>query len=244
MKQAIKPIFFTLISLTSISAIAGQPDALAVTSSFYLAAGLGVGGMNTQNQDLEKMPASPMWGDSYHRRHESPWGLAWQVNGGYLFKINDRLLLGPELGYTGYHSNSYEAYDSFPSSTGVSDYKLKYSGYNLSLLAVAKYYFHRFNLLGKAGIAYVNQTATASNDYVSAAGLSKSKLTKGAVKPEIAIGLGYDFTPQLGFALTYYHIFGNTPSFKINNGATPGDNGVNKIASVNVALLTIIYKFV
>jgi hypothetical protein len=78
--------------------------ALAVTSQPYVAVQLGYGNMQTGNYQ------APEGNDSIGAISiaQTNGGFAYRVAGGYLFDINDKFKIGPEMGYLGYTKNEYK----------------------------------------------------------------------------------------------------------------------------------------
>lgn len=109
-----------------------------------------------------------------------------------------------------------------------------YKGYNFDILGVIKYTFDSgFSLFGKAGGAYVHQNATSSLD-ISVDGISVSTSTSASgsrVAPEVALGVGYQLTSNLGLNLTADTVFAGTPSAS------------NPVATTNSLLLGLAYRF-
>lgn len=64
------------------------------------------------------------------------------------------------------------------------------------------------------------------------------------VLPEIAAGIGFDWTNQFSTNITYSHIFGNKPSQIENANILPGTkNDLDSVASVDMVLLNAEYHF-
>ena len=125
-------------------------------------------------------------------------GFSYGVSGGYLFMVNNRLAIGPEVGYLGYPKSAY--------STSEYGEVVKYTGYTLDLLVVGKLQLpHQFYALGKLGAAYVKQTFTMTP------GLGYQYQKKQAkYLPEASIGIGYTINPHLNVDIAYRYIFGET----------------------------------
>ncbi len=174
---------------------------------FYIGAGAGIGGMDTKKADVS--------GVSTKLRS----GVAYRASLGYLMGEGN-LNYGAELGYTGYPDNTYSGY-------GV---KVDVSGRTVDLLGVGKYNFSEtdtgFFLVGKAGAAVVSQKTT-----VKGFGPTYSK-SKTAVKPELAVGAGYNVNKNVALDVTLAHVFGT-------NSAT----SASEIASVNTLMAGVSYNF-
>jgi outer membrane immunogenic protein len=107
------------------------------------------------------------------------------------------------------------------------------NGYNLDLLGVLKYTFDcGFNVFGKAGAAYVYQrwdrTITLNGARIDSLSTSKNS---GVVSPELAMGIGYQFTPHWGMTFTTDVITDSPKSQRIGPRA------------ITSALLGISYSF-
>ncbi|WIH24962.1 outer membrane protein [Photobacterium damselae] len=171
----------------------------------YIGVNIGSGGMDTP--ELEGNQTS-----SYELR-----GLAGGIDAGYLWQTQ-QVEYGVELGFDTYAKNKYRIGDAF---------RMDYKGYNLDLLGVAKYNFSsQWNVFGKAGLAYVNQKLTV-DDFGSK--------NKNEIKPKVALGFGYDFTPELGMNAEYSHVFAADANSLKSDGT--------KVASVNMLTLGVQYRF-
>ncbi|HIF9218023.1 TPA: outer membrane protein [Photobacterium damselae] len=173
----------------------------------YIGVNIGSGGMDTP--DLEVNQTS-----SYELR-----GLAGGIDAGYLWQTQ-QVEYGVELGFDTYAKNKYRIGDFF---------HMDYKGYNLDLLGVAKYNFSsQWNVFGKAGLAYVNQKLTVD-------GLGLIGKNKNEIKPKVALGFGYDFTPELGMNAEYSHVFAGDANSLKSDGT--------KVASVDMLTLGVQYRF-
>lgn len=109
---------------------------------------------------------------------------------------------------------------SYPDSTTSYNYGLggiqsidgKTDGYNIDLLGVLKYTFDSgFNVFAKAGVAYVNQKATA--DYkIAGVKVSSVSRTDDKYAPEVALGAGYQFNQNWEVNLTANTVFAGESS--------------------------------
>jgi hypothetical protein len=148
-------------------------------------------------------------------------GVSYRASLGYLMGVSN-FNYGAELGYTGYPDNTY--------SNGYN--KLTYSGHTIDLLGVGKYNFSNtetgFFAVGKAGAAYVSQKTKANN----------FNKTQTAIKPELAVGLGYNMSRKVALDVTMSRIFAGQ--------ANPTGNSVNsatQVSSVNTLMAGITYNF-
>lgn len=137
------------------------------------------------------------------------YGPAGRIAAGYLFG-DQNFNAGVELGVTGYTNldGTYdismydEEYDYFYRAQN----NFSISGHNFDLLAVGKYTFNNhFLVLGKIGLSYVNldvsDDVTVSDSYGDEAtghGDASSSDWRGT----LALGVGYQFTPQVAATLT------------------------------------------
>lgn len=195
-----------------------------ITGGAYIGGSIGIGGMNTPKLNAADHNLTST--SSKLRK-----GVAYRADLGYLFAVAPQLLLGGEFGYTGYPNNKY-------TGNNVNGYteNLKYKGHMFDLLGVAKYYFGcNFNVFGKAGAAYVYQKATITVSH-RARTVPVFSESKNKILPELAAGIGYDFTPAIGANITYSHVFGSKPSFQ-------DLSTFNNVASVNTVLAGLTYKF-
>ncbi len=171
----------------------------------------GVGGMDTKDISTHDSGFT-----SIHLRD----GLAYRVSGGYLFGQSN-LTYGLEMGYASYADNTYKTYSYLAD---------RYTGSNVDLLAVAKYHFNPaatgFYVQGKAGAAYVMQ-----ENKVNVAGYYSYTDTEKQLKPELAVGAGYDINQHIGVDVSYSHIFADNNTLSTS------------IASVNTLMAGVSYHF-
>jgi hypothetical protein len=180
----------------------------------YVNAGAGIGGMDTKQVNA--------FGGGYKLRN----GVAYRASLGYLMGEGN-INYGAELGYTGYPTNKYSG-----STTAT------YSGHTVDLLGVGKYNFsdtdNGFFVVGKAGLARVYQRTKAS-----AVGFANSySKNKTAMKPELAVGAGYNVNKNVALDVTFSHIFGAQANPDGNTEAS-----VNKVSAVNTLMAGITYNF-
>ena len=185
-------------------------------TGFYAGVGAGIGGMDTKKYSS----GGPFTSQKLRS------GVSYRGALGYLMGEGN-FNYGLELGYTGYPKNTYGYY-------GVNG---TYTGYTVDLLGVGKYNFSDsdsgFFVVGKAGAALVSQKFDIAD-----AGATYYKKTKTAVRPELAVGAGYNVNKNVAFDLTLSHVFGNQadPDAGSVSGAT-------QISSVNTLLAGITYSF-
>ena len=188
-------------------------------TGFYAGVGAGIGGMNTNDFSSDDNPYSNTSLRS---------GVTGRLALGYLTGEGN-FNYGFELGATGYPKNTYK----------LSAFSLTetYTGYMVDLLGVAKYSFsdsdRGFFVVGKAGAAYVHQKFKGSITNVI-----EITSTKSAIKPELAVGAGYNFNKNVAVDMTFSHVFAG----QANPDATTW-GGLTKVSSVNTLLVGLNYSF-
>ena len=219
----------------------------------YVGVNLGLGGMQTQElSDEDNVPSSSFQRIEAHHKESivykdgiynktsstevkktqvvqtqidtSIGGGVLNVYGGYLFAVNSRFAIGPELGYVTYSNNTY---------TFGNIEKFTYSGYTLDLLANATYAIdQRAYIFGKIGVAYVTQNLSLNR----AVGESTSQ-TRQVVLPEARLGIGMRFSTHFAAEVSLLGIAGeDKPNVLDANTQT-------KIAPVGAVMLGIQYRF-
>lgn len=150
-------------------------------------------------------------------------GVALGVDGGYLFNINQKFKVGPEVGYKSYGDNTYK----------LSTISYTYCGHYFDILANAHYYFNaNWHLIGKIGAAVVKQVET--DDLGSSKGIKENI----ALLPEVVLGVGYNFNAQMGINISYNAVIGSSIPAESVGGLSN-----RKVASVNTAMLGFTYSF-
>lgn len=189
--------------------LAGLVAEANATPGAYMNGSLGIGGMDTDKTSI------------YNSNLRS--GIAYRAGLGYLWG-EDQYHYGLELGYTGYPSNQYTS----------SLVNIKYTGYYVDLLGVGKYNFtssdEGFFVLGKAGLAFVSQRTHAT-------GIPYNK-TQTALKPEVALGAGYNVNKNVAVDMTFAHVFGGQA-----NPAATTDSAATRVSAVNTLMAGITYSF-
>ena len=190
----------------------------------------GVGGIYTKHYTSNSAPYS----DVSLRN-----GVAYRFSAGYLL-TNNMLQYGTELGYAAYPKNTYTF--SFPSlpANGTQEYK----GSNVDLLAVLKINLsemvkHDVYLLGKAGAAYVSQpfhgrSIAFDTEFV----LSK---TVRQFEPEVAAGIGYQFSKKINANVSYHHVFAGKAN--PNADSVVDQNSLTQLSAINLLMIGIAYHF-
>lgn len=182
----------------------------------------GVGGMDTTDYSDGSGPYNEVSIRS---------GAAYRLAGGYLWG-QDQLNYGVEAGYSSYPDNEY--------TVNVYGYSLTetYKGHYIDLLGVAKYNFSSNSesglyVIGKVGAALVSQKFEVSDNY----GYASYTDDKQEVKPEAALGIGYDFNKNVSLDLTFNHVFADQAD---PNGS---ESDATQIASVSTLLVGLTYHF-
>lgn len=132
--------------------------------------------------------------------------------GGYLFGLNQHLLLGPVVAYTWYGNDAtYKVSDNSGSA------KVVLSGQSVSALAKVEYLFtSNWNINATAGAAYMMQKAKGS---VTGAWTltGPSSYTENKINPQVGAGFGYLFNNGVGVGADVNYIFGATGNSTSNN---------------------------
>ncbi|MGD9109044.1 MAG: outer membrane beta-barrel protein [Gammaproteobacteria bacterium] len=228
------------VGVSSAAVSAAPSKNVGTLPGFYVGVGAGYGGMYTKlNSDDIRT------GTTYGGHSEKTRGFAARGSLGYLWALPQiqNFQLGAELGYNYYPKNKH--------SIGKAPvYSWNYKGWNADLLAVGKYNFSDtgFNIIGKAGAAYIRQRTTIVDTSPIGVEVSPAadSYTKKAVKPEAAIGVGYDINQNFGINLVYSHIFGSrpkNPTTVIAGSSLANAKDYTKIASVDTILLNATYHF-
>ena len=147
-------------------------------------------------------------------------GLTYRLYGAYLFAFGSNWLVGPEVGYLGYPKNTYD----------FGWYKANYQGYTIDALLNATYQtMVNWYFTGKLGIGMVNQTLNVDGG---------DSTNKSKILPELGVGLGYQFTPQLALDFSFSELFGG----KADPVATNADDRT-EVSSVGNLALGLSYWF-
>lgn len=198
-------------SLLTMLVMSGMAVAAQAAPGAYMNGNIGIGGMDTEKTSS----------DTYGYQLRS--GVSYRAALGYLMG-EGQLNYGAELGYTGYPKNKYNSW--------LAD--VTYSGYYADVLGVGKYNLSTtdsgFFVLGKAGLAYVSQKTRTTGIY--------SNTTKHAVKPELALGAGYNFNKKVAVDLTFAHVFGGQA-----NPASTSTSAATRVSAVNTLMAGITYSF-
>lgn len=129
--------------------------------------------------------------------NDNPSGVTGRVALGYL-DGNAPLNYGLEAGLQSYHATWSD-----------SAANLTYNGYNIDLLGVLRYSFNSgINVFGKGGIAYVHQKQEIKYKAFNLEGTQSGN----KFAPELALGVGYQFTPQVEVSLSTNTVFAGSPS--------------------------------
>ena len=196
----------------------------------YLQVQGGIGGMFTKNYSTNDNP---------YNKVSLKNGLAYRLSAGALIDKN-LIHYGLEFGYAGYPQNNYTF--SFPSLLASGEQK--YTGHYVDLLGVVKYdltdlLIWNFYLTGKAGVAYVTQKYSGHAQALGT--LFELSNTVYGYEPDLALGVGYNFTKNLSLDVNYQHIFGNHADPDADPAAEQND--LTQISAVNTLLIGISYHF-
>lgn len=222
MKKTVLAAASLFVISAGASTLAFAEETSGVVAGPYIGISGGIGGMDTPKLSDYAKSASGNYSESLRS------GVAGRAYAGYLF--GDSLKYGLEVGGAFYPNNKY--------SLGIvgSSMKWTYSGYNVDVLGVLRQSFSNFNIFAKAGLAYTWQKLESQS--VFPAGQTTS-ISTSKVLPEVAVGFGYDFTPNFGANLAYSHIFGNKP----DSLPSVNSSNLNRVASVNMLTLGLNYHF-
>lgn len=164
--------------------------------------------------------------------HVSPYQLTYKkyfgyrASIGYLFPIQTKFSIGPEISYGYYGLISYK---------NPSNLVVYYESTGWSILANLKHATTNYiNLFLKAGITDVFQHYDISGPGVTRGGFYQQKLS-----PTIIVASSYNMTQHAALSLSYTHIFGNSSPLTSSSQLTFTD--INQIASVNTVMLGVIY---
>jgi len=205
----------------------------------YFGAQFGVGGMNLP--DFPSSAKSAVEQNNGHYSKDISWGFVGRLFGGYLWNTN-KFHYGLELGGMMYPSNKYNL--EIKTSEGLVSndvtINIRYNGYFIDLLGVAKYYFTpAWNIFIKEGIAYAYQKVSVhvvdDNTITGIISAYETKRKREAF-PEIALGMGYHVIPSAELNLTYNHVFGNDLSLDSASSRA-------KVASVDGVMLGVTWYF-
>ncbi|WP_108651570.1 outer membrane protein [Dongshaea marina] len=214
--------------MKKIAVVAALAGAMACGSAMaqvspYVGLNFGVGGMQ-----MDDILSSNIANSS-----SDVGGAAGGVNVGFLAG-HTPFQYGAEMGYYTYADNTYHYSSPFGSLHVLNG---KYQGHYIDLLGVGKYSFSNgWNIFGKAGAAYVTQELTLSSDTVS----GEYDKTEHKLLPKLAIGVGYDFTPNWSASVEMSQVFGDKPA---QFGSAGSEDDYNKVASVGMLTMGVAYHF-
>ncbi len=219
---------------TASLALAGGPDqpinTPAPKGGMYAGIGLGVGSLDMPSDISSDAIVS-------NQDQKNNMGLAGRLDVGYLMDVRSNMLVGAELGYNYLPQTKYTV--TYDDANGTVNNEYKYTQYSVDALGVAKYLMQNgFDIFGKAGVAYVKQTAklTSGNSAVS-----KDHL--GKILPEVALGAGYAVNSNVEATFTYAHVFGDDIDQVSDVTAATASNINGQVVSSNTFLFGVDYKF-
>lgn len=240
--------------------------ALASLGGPYISLQGGWGGIITNKDDIKfniddkfKYGASDEYNKNMHASHDIG-GMAGRIALGYLAPTTaPEFVYGAELGYGIYTANKY-SYSWHREGKDLDtdiNANFKYKAYSVDLLAVLQYNFATdWHLTGKLGAAYVDQKLVGNIYGYLDGSKNDTKIIKidesnHKLRPEIALGVGYNFTTNFSAGIAANYIFGSKPStpiigqkgydgssFKINNLSD-----AKKGAPISTITLDLTYRF-
>ncbi|MDO8954466.1 MAG: outer membrane beta-barrel protein [Gammaproteobacteria bacterium] len=219
------------IIAASLLLIGMSAHAITAPTGFYA----GVNG----GQGFMMAPAVPLtnnWiGDvENYTTTESVWG----VNTGYQWAMNPNATYGVELQYTQNGNASY----SGSGATGDTG-SLTYNSSSVNILGTLSYFWtNGINIFGKAGAAYVMQSADVTGPvYINFVQQSSSTNTVSQVLPMMEFGVGFMPTQHINVYLETNMIYG---TMRPSTWGFLGNNGYNSNVYTTTAVkLGINYLF-
>lgn len=194
-----------VILLASLSSIAITTDTRAMTEGPYF--GLAVGRGNIFSAKTSPFQSNVM--------QSNDGGVAERAYFGYLFHNNTmkNWLLGPELGYSSYPSNTY----NFNGISGEDPfyYTAKQTGYGDDIILNITYNLtNKINIMVKPGVQYAREKFTYSNTHGD-----NGDCQKKIFLPEINLETNWQISPRapLFLGVAYQYITGNDGQNNIAN---------------------------
>ena len=182
-------------------------------SNLHLGAQLGYGGMLTGEQ-YTSFVSQKIQGFTY-RAYVS-----------YLFSLDPKIKIGPELGFMGYPKNHYDVTFISPPSTVY----YRYKGYTANLLGNMTYVLiPKLYIISKFGIAYVYQKLSFSSS------TRQDNWHKRKIFPEFSLGLSYQAVSRLALTISYTRIMGVSSPFTSEN--------YSQAATIDAYLFGVDYTF-
>jgi outer membrane immunogenic protein len=208
-----------ILTLVAVSACCASLPALALTTtpanSIYVSGDIGYGALSTPDKNIENADGIVITDASHSNGH-----LAGGGNVGFNHAFTRNFLAGSEFGYDYNGQSKYT--EDFHNTNLLT---LRITSQDFHLLATATYLMgYGFDVFGKAGAAYVTQTAKTSGS-----SFDSDTDTENGYEPMIATGVGYQFKMVNIFA-QYSHIFANNAS---NFDDLTDNSGNQKIVSVD-----------
>lgn len=156
----------------------------------YMIGQLGAGGFDFNNNPFSNVL------ENGHERHMNA-----RLGAGYLWDVNERLKMGAESGFNRY------AHIKEPLKISAELYSTHLSRWSLDGLAVVDFYTTpALDLFAKVGFAYINQKSSVEIDGYKLIHEEKR------VVPKLALGTGYQLTPNLNAHLSLHHEFAHSHS--------------------------------
>ena len=222
-RHGIMGIIILLLAPTGFTAPQVTKLATLNQSGGYVGAGIGIGELITPAMDSHSLNHS-----SLSQSHS--WGLAYQLQLGYLWKNHFAIKPGVEVNYSIFPKNAY-SYDHNQSSSALS-----YQTQGFAVLATLHWLLsHNFSLLFKLGPNLIFQDTQWQYQQT----IQKSK--DRTIQLHLATGLAYQLSQTWGIAINYSYNWGTQPQpfgLTINHF-----NQLNKTASSQMILLSCHYFF-
>lgn len=136
---------------------------------------------------------------------------------GYQFNSNFAL----EGSYIYFGDSTYNA------TLGANSANLKYKtdAFDIAAKGIIPFDAERWDIFGKAGVAYARQRTTYSNAGSIPLNIASPIVNTNKYVPLLGVGASYNFTPQLAGDVSYTHLFG-TGNFSSDNKAIASNDYV------------------
>jgi len=227
-------------------------DTFARNGTGYVGVEGGYGFLNTPEASYPKdFGTYPFYEDVSNYATTTEKGEAvWGFHAGYDFKISRVWALGIEIGYKDLGESKYTStwtdYENYQEVYQLVEFngsrKINQSAFDLLLTARA-FVWKGLDFFAKGGMAYVGSTTDQDLTYQVMAGGTihnlqpwDGKSTIWRIRPEVAIGAGYLFTPHFHVYLAYDYIAG------ANNG-DDSENNMNEAAGAAMPPRAKVYDF-
>lgn len=219
---------YALISIMALSASAAMAKTTFTSNTDtqgnpYVGFELGMGGLDTPDISADT-PASTNTSITGFNLDEKHQGFGYHIYGGYLFNVNNRLSVGPEVGYAMPTENTYTA----TINSLALPISVIYTPTYIDLLASAKLKLSsRFSMIAKLGVASVTQKID-----VAILGVSQGQ----EIAPEGVLGAAYDVNDSISLTANVDKVF--TDGMTKKNYLNP-----DEFASITTYNLGMTYAF-